>query len=388
MTDSPTVVVDRDTPPLAHVPPVSLAASQGTTIEQSRAVAEAQAAVVLAQHAPRSVAEARRRLKLSCSQPYMAADAFYKFKRGGQTIRDLTVDVARELAACWGNIEYGLTELARDDRAGVSEVKAWAWDVETNTRASSTFIVPHRRDRTIKRQGEPDEQVQDDLKTLRDVQDNNASIGGRRLRQALFSVLPAWFREEARVELEATIRRGDGTPLPQRIEGAVDVFAKIGVEVERLEQRLAKPRDRWNEFDVVEMLTSYKAIQRGEVTVDDEFPQRRVTAGDIGTDPPPATDPPQRDPGPAPAGDGQDDPDPAPVPDDAFDDPPPAADEQRTRPTEDELRDALKAAGLKIGDALRAVKEQHQGDKVGTLAEVAAHPEAGFTVLDWIKAVS
>ncbi|MEL6985997.1 MAG: hypothetical protein AAFO29_26435, partial [Actinomycetota bacterium] len=237
MTDTPTVVDQRPPDqPLAQISPVSLAASQGTTIEQSRAVAEAQAAVVLAQACKRNIHDSRARMLTACAQPYVAEDAFYNFNRGGTRVRGLTVDIARMLAGCWGNIEYGLTELARDDRAGVSEMKAWAWDVETNTRASSTFIVPHRRDRSERQPDGTTKPVQDDLATLRDVQDNNANIGGRRLRQAIFSVLPAPFVEEARVEIEKTIRKGDGRPLPDRIAGAVETFAGLGVEVERIEQ--------------------------------------------------------------------------------------------------------------------------------------------------------
>lgn len=377
MTDSPTVVDRAPVEQLQHTAPVSLAASQGTTIEQSRAVAEAQAAVVLAKQCPRNIHDARARMITACTQPYVAEDAFYNFSRGGSKVRGLTVDIARMLAGCWGNIEYGLTELARDDRAGVSEMKAWAWDVETNTRASSTFIVPHRRDRTERRNGTK-VQVQDPLETLRDIQDNNASIGGRRLRQAIFSVLPAPFVEEARVEIENTIRKGDGRPLPDRIAGAVDTFAGLGVEVERIEQRLGRPRDRWSDFDVVELLVTYRAITRGETTVDDEFPQRRVTAADI-----PAAA--------APPADGQDGaglattPEPAPPAAEeppegsGQDDVPPTAE----RPTEEQLRAALKAKKITITTGLKEAGKMHNCS-FGTLAQVVEHPEAGLDLADWI----
>lgn len=362
MTDTP-VAVDQPAP-IGHTPPVSLAASQGTTIEQSRAVAEAQAAVILAQTCKRDVHDARARMLTACSQPYVAEDAFYNFKRGTTRVRGLTVDIARMLAGCWGNIEFGITELARDDRAGVSEMKAWAWDVETNTRASSTFIVPHRRDRTEQQPDGSKKAVQDTLDTLRDVQDNNANIAGRRLRQALFSVLPAPFVEEARVEIEKTIRKGDGKPLPDRIAAAIEVFSGLGVDVDRIEQKLGKTSDRWTEFDVVELVVSHRSIMRGEATADDEFPQRRVTAADI--DDPPEPDPP---------GAGEDvaaSPAPGSPPD------PPAA------PTEAELRDALKAKKLTIGNAMKVIQGMYPDAGLGTIGDVAAHPEAGLDLADWI----
>lgn len=367
-----TVVVDQRPPdmPLAHVPPVSLAASQGTTIEQSRAVAEAQAAVVLAQHCKRDIHDARARMLTACAQPYVAEDAFYNFNRGGTRVRGLTVDIARMLAGCWGNIEYGLTELARDDRAGVSEMKAWAWDVETNTRASSTFIVPHRRDRTERQPDGTSKPVQDSLDTLRDVQDNNANIGGRRLRQAIFSVLPAPFVEEARVEIEKTIRKGDGKPLPDRIAAAIAVFDGLGVEVDRIEQRLGRGQEQWTEFDVVELLVAHRSIMRGESTASEEFPQRRVTAADIGTDDQPvgqepiaAPPEPQEEPPAAPDGDGQ---------------------EPDWGAMEDELRAALRAKKIKVETALATAREMHPKASFGTLADVVRHTEARIDVADWI----
>lgn len=379
MTDTPAVVDRSPVEQLQHTSPVSLAASQGTTIEQSRAVAEAQAAVVLAQHCPRNTTEARKRMLEACSQPYVAEDAFYSFDRGNTTIRDLTVKVARLLAGCWGNIEYGITELARDDRAGVSEMKAWAWDVQTNTRSSSTFIVPHRRDRTLWENRRKVGTTQDPLETLRDVQDNNANIGGRRLRGVILSVLPAPFVAEARVELEKTIARGDGTPLPDRIEKAVEVFAGLGIDVEQIEQRFGRPIDRWSEFDLLELLATHRSIVRGERDAEDAFPQRRVTADDIPTAAAPVG---QDDAGPAttsepsppaaaetPEGPGQDE----------EEQTPPAAE----RPTEDELRASLKAKKITIATALKEAGAMHE-TSFGTLGDVAAHPEAGMDLADWI----
>ncbi len=373
MTDTPAVMDERAaaSPAVDHVTPVSLAASQGTAIEQSRAVAEAQAAVVLAQHVPRDVSSARAEARRSCERFEMADRAFYKFPRGGSTVRGATVNLARELARCWGNIEYGLTELSRDDRAGQSEMKAWAWDVQTNTRASSTFIVPHRRDRTEKRNGDKVE-VQDDLLTLRDVQDNNANIGGRRVRQAIFSILPTWFVEEAEEVCQATLRRGDGRPLEDRITSAVDVFKGLGVELDRIEQKLGRPRDRWSDFDLAELMTSHRSIMRGEVTAAEEFPQRRVTAADIGTDQ--AAAPAGQEPTAAP---------PAPQ-----DDPPAAPEADGQEPDwgamEDELRAALRAKKIKVDTALAQAREMHPKASFGVLADIVRHTEARIDVADWI----
>ena len=62
---------------------------------------------------------------------------------------------------CWlpggGNVQYGINELRRDDSAGESEMRAWAWDVQNNTRSVRSFIVPHARmaGRARRRSGRP-----------------------------------------------------------------------------------------------------------------------------------------------------------------------------------------------------------------------------------------
>jgi len=252
--------------------PASSFIGKATAVEQSRAAAEVHAAVVVAQQCPRSLQLALASMRESCQQTYLAERAFYRYPRGGQNVTGPSVHLARELARCWGNVDYGISELRRDDDAGTSEMKAWAWDVQTNTRSSQTFVVPHRRD---KRSG-PEKLVD-----LRDVYENNANNGARRLRAAIFSVLPPWFVEEAMELCNRTLADGGGKPLPQRIADATKAFEAIGVTVDQLEQKLGRPTEKWTEHDVAQLVVTYKSLQRGEVTKDEEFPPPRVTGAEI-----------------------------------------------------------------------------------------------------------
>jgi hypothetical protein len=245
---------------------------QATAVEQSRAVAEVQAAIVVAQQCPRNLGDARTSMQLSCQQRGLAERAFYRYPRGGQAVSGATVHLARELARCWGNVQYGVNELRRDDTYGESELTAWAWDVQTNTRSSQVFIVPHRRDADGK---------QKRLVDLRDIYENNANNGARRLREAIFSILPPWFVEEAKEICTQTIAKGDGRPIEERIAGAVAVFEAMGISADRLEQKLLRPRDKWTAHDIAQLLVTHKSLQRGEITIDEEFPQPRVTASEI-----------------------------------------------------------------------------------------------------------
>lgn len=246
--------------------------SQATAIEQSRAVAEVQAAVLVAQQNRRSKPIAVEEMRDATAQASVADKAFFKFPRAGQTVSGPSIHLARELARCWGNIQFGVTELRRDDDKGESEMQAYAWDLETNARNATTFIVPHKRDT---RQGAQK------LTDMRDIYENNANAGARRLREAIFSVLPGWFIEEAQDRCNETLAKGGGVPLPQRIANSVAAFEGIGVTRAQLETKIGRVSAEWTEHDVSGLGVTYSSLKRGEVTRDEEFPATRVTAGEI-----------------------------------------------------------------------------------------------------------
>ncbi len=251
---------------------------QGTAVEQSRAVAEVQAAVLVAQQMPRSVERAEADMRRACSEYALASRAFYRFRRGGQNVSGPTIQLARELARCWGNIDYGIAELRRDDDAAQSEMKAWAWDQETNARPSTTFIVPHMRDK---------DSGPERLASLRDIYENNANAGARRLREQILAVLPVWYVEAAKDLCVATLEAGDGRPLAERIDRAVATFADLGVTEPRLVARLGRPRHQWSARDLGELTVVAGSIRSGEATVADEFPAdpERVTLDEIAATP-------------------------------------------------------------------------------------------------------
>lgn len=247
--------------------------SQGTAIEQARAVAEAQAAVMVAQRCPRSTAEAIRQMRESCDQKGLAERAFFRYSRGSGQITGPSVQLARELARCWGNMRYGITELRRDDVKGESEMHAYAEDLQTNTRATTTFIVKHVRD------------TRDGRKLLtdqRDIYETNANNGARRLREQIFAILPKWFTEEAQDRCRATLERDDtDKPFPSRVADLVKGFESFGVTVDQLERKIGRKRDDWTPPDLAALTVIGKSIRVGEARVEDEFPDDKVTAAEV-----------------------------------------------------------------------------------------------------------
>ena len=162
--------------------------------------------------------------------------------------------------------------MRRDDVAGVSEIQAFAWDVQTNTRSTRTFQVPHQR--MVKGERKP-------LVDLGDVYLNNQNIGARAVRECIFTVLPTWLTESAQELCAKTLRDGEGTPLPDRIEQMVAWFAQsFGVAQQQLEDKIGRKRGQWDAGDVAAMKILGQSIQRGEVRADEEFAPR-VTADDF-----------------------------------------------------------------------------------------------------------
>ncbi|MFT4088279.1 MAG: hypothetical protein QM658_14235 [Gordonia sp. (in: high G+C Gram-positive bacteria)] len=246
--------------------------SAASAVEAQRAATEVQAQYLVAQQCPRSLDRAIATMQEATRQMLLAERAFFRFPRGGQSVSGPSIQLARELARCWGNIDYGLKEIAR--RPGESEMMAYAVDLETNARASTTFIVPHRRDKRGVAGGE-------ELTETRDIYELNANVGARRLREQIFNLLPVWFREQAMENCRATLKDGGGVPLPQRIAKVVAGFDPFGVTRVQLEDKLGRPSDQWTGHDVAQLIVIGKSIDAGETTIAAEFPPESVSTDDV-----------------------------------------------------------------------------------------------------------
>lgn len=266
-----------------HQPPVQInlphsapgRVGQGTLVEQTRAQSEVYFRVRLAHDVPRDEDAAYERMRGACGRYRLAERAFYKLPRSGDTVEGPSVHLARELARIWGNVDYGVTELRQDDAYGQSEMQAYAWDLQTNARSQQTFIVPHKKD------------VGKSTRTLvktQEIYENNANAGARRVREAIFAILPDDFVGEAQEICRATLARGDGKPLEERIAGAITAFGKdFGITEEQLAAKVGRESRRWDAEDVAHLLVTYKSLKAREVTIAQEFPAggTAVTADEL-----------------------------------------------------------------------------------------------------------
>ncbi|HEY0636456.1 MAG TPA: hypothetical protein VGD67_02310 [Pseudonocardiaceae bacterium] len=240
-------------------------AGQATQIEQSRAIAEVYAAAEMARRFPRNVEAARAAMLEACKHKELADRAFFDMPRAGGRVHGASVHLARELARCWGNLSWGVAELSRDDAGGQSEMLAYAWDLETNARASMIFIVPHARDKGGRVEKLPD---------LQAIYENNANAGARRLRECVFAVLPQWFIEQAKASCVATLEAGNGESVAKRAADAIAGFARLQVTEEDLVARIGRPAAQWTDRDLGQLRVAFTSLRNGETTREEAFPRQ------------------------------------------------------------------------------------------------------------------
>lgn len=244
-------------------------------IEESRAVAEAMGKLYVAKHYPRNEAASYEKIMLSCGRAALAESAEYSYPKGGKNITGASIRLAEELARAWGNIEYGLRELSQRD--GESEMEAYCWDLETNTLSSQKFTVKHERSAggQIKR-----------LVDQRDIYENNANNGARRLRARILAVLPPDLVEDALDTCKRTLV-GDVKQMPDRIKKMLVEFKKLNVTEEMLEKRMSKKVNTVNADELGELISIYNSLKDGISTPADWFEvgaadtQPGTAAGDL-----------------------------------------------------------------------------------------------------------
>ncbi|RUR48837.1 hypothetical protein [Vreelandella populi] len=241
-------------------------------IEQSRAITEAQGKLLLAKKFPRDEALAYSKIMTSCQRPALAAVGEYAYPRGGQKVSGPSIRLAEELARCWGNIDYGIRELSRQE--GNSEMEAYAWDVETNTYSSQKFTVRHIRDKRGGGVALTDE---------RDIYEITANMGGRRLRARLLAILPPDLVDAAVNRCRKTLAGDNEEPVADRVRRSVEAFGRFGVNAGHLSTYLGKSLDDCLPEDIANLQAVYNSIKGGQAQASDFFSMRshESEAGDL-----------------------------------------------------------------------------------------------------------
>lgn len=219
--------------------------------DQARAIAEVQAALVVARMNPRDPVRAMDRIINACQRPTLANSAMYAYSRGGTQITGPSIRLAEALAQAWGNIQYGIREISQSK--GVSTVAAYAWDVETNTRREMVFQVAHRRD--TKKGSYP-------LKEAREIYEMVANQGARRLRACILAVIPGDVTETALEQCAAT-QQASVDMTDEGIKALIKTFADLGVSKAQIEKRIQRRVESILPAQVISLRRIWHSIKDG-----------------------------------------------------------------------------------------------------------------------------
>ncbi|QEM67531.1 hypothetical protein FO488_04795 [Geobacter sp. FeAm09] len=224
---------------------------------------DAEGAVLLARRFPRDQGEAFERIMAACRRAGLARAGLYTCRRDGADVSGPSIRLAEAIAQGWGNIQ----ELAQ--QGGEATVRAYAWDVESNTRQEKVFLVRHRR---AGRPGAPR------AGEGRDGYEVVASQGARRLRACILGVVPGDVVEAAVEQCEETLARTDASPAARA--RLVDAFAACGVSRGQVEAHIGCPLEAATPAQVAELGKIGNSLRDGMSAPGDWFaPQGEAAAG-------------------------------------------------------------------------------------------------------------
>jgi hypothetical protein len=245
--------------------------NSAVSVEQSRAVQEVQGAIIMAKKFPRNETACFAKIMESCKRKTLAESAMYSYPRGGEKVSGASIRLAETLAKYWGNIQFGIVELSQEN--GSSEVMAYAWDLETNTRQVKQFSVKHSR--YTKSKGVVK------LTDPRDIYEMTANQGARRLRACILGVLPSDLLESAVEECEKTLKGDNSVPLVDRVRTCIAKFAEIGVSQQMIEKRLNHNIDAIDVHELVALGKIFNSLRDNMSKIEDHFEKNKVESAPI-----------------------------------------------------------------------------------------------------------
>lgn len=231
------------------------AASTTTQMMVSRQAQEVQAAMVVAKRFPRDEGQSMERILKACQRQSLAQAAVYEYPRGGEVVTGPSIRLAEAMAQNWGNVDFGVIEL--EQHTGESQVMAYAWDLETNTRQSKVFTVPHVR-KTSKGTFP--------LTDPRDIYEMVANQGARRMRACILGIIPGDVVDAALAQCDATLKSANKAPLEERIATMCTKFQEeFQIGVEALESYIGRKAEAFSEADVIRLAKVYRSLKDGVI---------------------------------------------------------------------------------------------------------------------------
>jgi len=223
-----------------------------------REAQEVQAQMIIAQQFPRNEEVVVRRINNACMSVDLAKKAIYSYPSGGIAVEGPSIRLAEAIAQNYGNLDFGIIEI--ENREGESVVKAYCTDLETNTRSVKVFSVPHVRYSRAKGLTK--------LTDPRDIYEQVANSGARRLRSCILAVIPGHITENAvNVCKETLVSKYDKTVFL----AALNKLVEYGATQKMIEKRFGKNVQSFTPQDAVKVMTIANSIESGMSGIIDWF---------------------------------------------------------------------------------------------------------------------
>jgi hypothetical protein len=249
----------------------AVAETSGSRQAQSRELAEMQTKFYMAQQFPRDERRAMDSIINAFSRSTLAEIANYEYAKGGSSVSGLSIHSMQAIAQQWGNMEFGWSEVSRGvgaDGVPYSEVRAFAWDLQSRTCRPLQFIVRHWRD--TKNGGYK-------LKDEREVYELCANMAQRRVRACLMAVIPKDVQDAAEQQAALTLKTKADTS-PEAMAKMVEAFSVFKVTKEQIEKRIQRRLDAIQPAQVVMLKRIYASLRDEMSTAAEWFEVGEVEA--------------------------------------------------------------------------------------------------------------
>ena len=225
-----------------------------TSVEVARAMKQVEAQILCAKKYPRDTVSAYQQIIETCKRPSFANNALYLYPRGGQSVTGPSIRMAEAMARAWGNLEYGLVELEQGDDFSI--IQSYCYDLQSNVRQVKTFKVPHYRHT---RQGKKR------LTDPRDIYENNANNGARRLRACILGAIPADIIQDAVDECYKTQSSTDSKePIADRIKKMIlFLHERFSISKEMVEKKYGMDAEQLTNVELLELKNICLSLKDG-----------------------------------------------------------------------------------------------------------------------------
>lgn len=225
-----------------------------------RAMEEVRAALVIAKQFPRDEKKAWEKIKQALTSRKLAEDALFSVKRGNEKVTGPSIDLAKTLAMCWGNFQYGTRIISTGEKESV--VETFAWDLESNSRETLCFNASHGR---YSRQNGVT--YPPDPATTYEI---IASQAARRLRVCIIDLIPEHIVDSAiaqALQTQCTNVDVSATAVLKMLA----VYNLYGVKRGHLEQKIKKQLEEINPAQMQELGNIARSIRDGVSEPSDWF---------------------------------------------------------------------------------------------------------------------